>query len=129
MSQIVPISKNSLPAIIGREIGTTFPQPFIQEIYLDDFYVAGCYHIEEINLYLADLVVEHRLTLQREPKNSHDPNAIIVLDPQNRKLGYLPQKINLYPSRLMDAGKLLYGKVTAINDKHPRITAKLYMRG
>ena len=43
-----------------------------------------------------------------------DEKAILVLDQENRKLGYVPEKDNLVFSRLMDAGKLLTGKVIDI---------------
>ena len=54
-----------------------------------------------------------KVTLRRE-ENKFDDKAIMVLDDRKRKLGYIPEKDNLIFSRLMDAGKLLIGKVTDV---------------
>ena len=54
-----------------------------------------------------------KLSLRRE-ENKYDDKAILILDQDGRKLGYIPEKDNLIFSRLMDAGKLLIGKVDDI---------------
>ena len=43
--------------------------------------------------------------------------AILVLNEEGRKLGYVPEKDNVVFARLMDAGKLLKAKVTDIEMK------------
>ena len=49
--------------------------------------------------------------------DKYDEKAILVLDEKDRKLGYIPEKDNLVFSRLMDAGKLLAGKVNDVEKK------------
>ena len=53
------------------------------------------------------------LTLQRE-NNKFDSNAILILNEEKKKLGYVPEKDNIIFARLMDAGKLLKAKITKI---------------
>nr|MCR5654400.1 HIRAN domain-containing protein [Lachnospiraceae bacterium] len=55
------------------------------------------------------------LTLQREPENRFDENAILVLDGNKRKLGYVPERDNVVFTRLMDAGKYLIAKVNSVD--------------
>ena len=43
--------------------------------------------------------------------------AIVVLDSQNGKLGYVPEKDNVVFSRLMDAGKLLTARVLTVKNQ------------
>ena len=56
------------------------------------------------------------LTLQRED-NKFDSNAILILNDEKKKLGYVPEKDNIVFARLMDAGKLLKAKITDIKQK------------
>ena len=51
------------------------------------------------------------LTLHRE-ENKFDSNAILILNEDKKKLGYVPEKDNIVFARLMDAGKLLKAKIT-----------------
>jgi hypothetical protein len=45
--------------------------------------------------------------LRREADNEHDPDAIAVVTPDGRRLGYLPRRRNEVIARLLDAGKPL----------------------
>ena len=56
------------------------------------------------------------LTLQRE-NNKFDSNAILMLNGEGKKLGYVPEKDNLIFARLMDAGKLLKAKISDVTMK------------
>ncbi len=51
------------------------------------------------------------------PDNRYDDNAILVLDGQKRKIGYIPEKDNIVFARLMDAGKYLAAKVVRLEEK------------
>ena len=51
------------------------------------------------------------LMLIREPKNENDDKAILILTEDGQKLGYVPKKKNEVLSNLMDAGKLLFGRL------------------
>ena len=49
--------------------------------------------------------------LKREPKNKNDDKAILILTEDGQKLGYVPKEKNEVLSNLMDAGKLLFGRL------------------
>ena len=97
--------------LIGKEAGLTIPKPFERDIYLFDTYVAGTTHIEGIEAIGTSINKDDKLVFYREPDNTHDPQAIRIETIKKEKIGYVPQQDNLIFSRLMDAGKSLFGKV------------------
>lgn len=103
------ISKDNAVALMhDMDLGSII-KPLSKEILLFDSYIAGTSHIEDESVFDA-LKEDDKLTLRRED-NKFDENAILVLNEQGRKLGYIPEKDNIIFARLMDAGKLLIAKV------------------
>ena len=100
--------QSAVATIEGHELGDII-KPLIKEIHLFDSYVAGTTHLED-NSVLETIKVGDVLTLQRED-NKFDSNAILILNDDKKKLGYVPEKDNIVFSRLMDAGKLLIAKI------------------
>ncbi len=109
------ISKENLVSVIENQGLGSVIKPLTQEIYLFDSYIAGTTHLEDTSV-LAELKIGDKLTLQRED-NKFDNNAILILDGEKKKLGYVPEKDNVVFARLMDAGKLLMAKVGKITQK------------
>jgi len=70
------------------------------------------------------------LPLLREPENEYDRLAIKVVDEAGHHLGYVPRAKNEALARLMDAGKLLFGRTDAVNrlNDWPRINVRIFMR-
>ena len=97
----------------GNSSGLSIPKPFERDIFLFDTYVAGTSHIEGIKDLEPLLLVDDKLSFFREPNNPHDSKAIVIKNAKGIKIGYVPEKDNAIFSRLMDAGKLLYGKITS----------------
>ncbi len=58
------------------------------------------------------LAIHDRLTFHREPGNPYDPQAIRVQMEDGTKIGYVPRQDNVIFANLMDAGKLLFGRIT-----------------
>ena len=88
------------------------PKPFERNIFLFHTYVAGTSHvmgIEELEPYLN---IGDKFTLLREPDNLFDSLAILVKNADGIKLGYVPRRDNAVFSRLMNAGKLLFARLT-----------------
>ncbi len=54
-----------------------------------------------------------RLEFFREPDNRYDKQAIVIKTAYGVKIGFVPQRDNVIFARLMDAGKLLFGKIAA----------------
>ena len=107
---IVNIDPKYLEIIRTSLDKTGLPKPFVQEVELLNCNIAGTTF-----LYLEDIepkLKKHQLlVLKREPKNEYDGNAILILTEDGQKLGYVPQEENEVLSNLMDAGKLLFGKL------------------
>lgn len=115
--------------LIGKESGLTIPKPFERDIYLFDTYVAGTTHIEGIEAIGASINKDDKLVFYREPDNINDPQAIRIETIKKEKIGYVPQQDNLIFSRLMDAGKSIFGKVIEKEQrgKWVKIKIKIYL--
>ena len=86
--------------------------PFESNIYLQTVLVAGFkYYIEE-NITLLE---GEKVILKREVDNKYDKYAIELYTEKNQKIGYIAKRNNKIFSRLMDAGKILYGEIRTIN--------------
>ena len=79
--------------------------------------ILACYREFESRVNIISDTTVVKLILKREPENRFDENAILVLDEQKRKLGYIPEKDNIVFARLMDAGKYLTAKVKSYEPK------------
>ncbi len=104
-------------------------QPFAREIMLIECHIAGTSHrnIKEVE---PDLVPGVFLVLKREANNPHDALAIMVFDAAGHHLGYVPRAKNEALARLMDAGKLLFGKLEAKAwvGEWLKVEARIYLR-
>ena len=111
MANIIKIDDNNIVNIINNKNGIDIGKPFSQEIFLIEVQIAGTTHIDNIDILEPKLTEGVEVQFFREPNNQYDAKAIIVKDKEGNKLGYIPRDKNEILSRLMDAGKLLYGKV------------------
>ena len=103
-----------LSAIEKADIETAI-KPLVNEVHLFDTFVAGTTHLKDKSV-LEKIAVGDKLTLQRE-NNKFDRNAILVLNKDKEKVGYIPERDNIVFARLMDAGKMLTAKITKIEQK------------
>lgn len=94
---------------------TDLIKPLVKEIFLFDTFIAGTSYVDKALIEV--LAPEDKLILRREEDNRFDDRAVLVLDKEQRKVGYIPEKDNAVFSRLMDAGKLLTAKVKKIDRK------------
>ncbi|MCU0772389.1 MAG: HIRAN domain-containing protein [Verrucomicrobia bacterium] len=104
-------------------------QPFAREIMLIECHIAGTSH-HDMKAAEPDLDPGALLVLRREPENPHDALAIMILDEAGRHLGYVPRAKNEALARLMDAGKLLFGKLEskAWQGDWLKVEARIYLR-
>ena len=105
----------SLIAGAGKSGLSEVLKPLNREIHLFDTYIAGTTHLKDASV-LEGIKEGDRLLLRRED-NRFDDNAILVLNEERKKLGYVPEKDNIVFARLMDAGKLLSGKIKRVENK------------
>ena len=111
MSQaIVKIDPKYLEIVRTSLTNKGLPKPFVQEVELLGCNVAGTSFLDLDDIE-PRLKKHQLLMLKREPKNEYDNNAILILTEEGQKLGYVPQDKNEVLSKLMDAGKLLFGRL------------------
>lgn len=110
MGSIIKTNNNQLISYIHKGNGM-IPKPFEKDIYLFTTYVYG---IEE-TAAITELHNNDYLYLYREPHNELDNRTIIIKTKSGSKIGYIPKHDNQIISRLMDAGKKLYGIVSDIS--------------
>lgn len=101
----------------GKNGELSIPKPFEKDIFLFDTHVAGTSHIEGIEELEPHLHIDDKLEFFREPDNLYDKQAIAIRTVDGVKIGYVPMQDNVIFSRLMDAGKLLFGKITSKEKK------------
>ncbi|HFI0037143.1 TPA: HIRAN domain-containing protein [Streptococcus suis] len=113
MNELTNVSQQSILKVkLDGQHGLGNLNPFQRDIFLFDTLVAGTSHVEGIEELEPFIQVDDRLEFFRDIHNSFDKNAIEIRNMDGIKIGFVPQKDNVIFSRLMDAGKLLFGKVT-----------------
>jgi len=130
MSQaIVKIDPKYLEIVRTSLTNNGLPKPFVQEVELLDCNVAGTTFLDLDDIE-PKLKKHQLLMLQRELKNEYDNNAILILTEEGQKLGYVPQDKNEVLSKLMDAGKLLFGRLNEKNwvDNWLKLDIQVYLR-
>lgn len=103
--------------------------PFAREIMLVECQIAGTSY-RDVKSFEPLLTPGALLVLKREPSNPHDALAIMILNEAGHHLGYVPRAKNEALARLMDAGKLLFGKLEAkawVGD-WLKVEARIYLR-
>ena len=85
------------------------PSPFMREIFLIRQAIVGTRYLGGCDELVEDLKPGSRITFVAEPDNKYDKNAVMALDDQGRKLGYIPRHENGIIGALLKAGKSIYG--------------------
>ena len=130
MSQaIVKIDPKYLEIIRTSLDKEGMPKPFVQEVELLDCNIAGTTFLNLKDIE-PKLKKHQLLVLKREPKNNYDNKAILILTEDGQKLGYVPQEKNEILSKLMDAGKLLFGRLDEKNwfGRWLKLDIQVYLR-
>lgn len=112
---IVKLSPELL-ALFAGQAGDNALAPFTREVFLLDIAVAGTGYCEQMNDIYPKLKIGTVLQLRRDPQNKYDKQAIGVYYEQTR-IGWVPRTMNTIISRLMDAGKAFFCRITTLNEK------------
>ena len=110
-NELTNIQNDALTSSILNKQGINLQLPFSRNILLMNTMINGAMHVDTIYEQARALKQGDHLTLRLEPKNKYDEKAILVLDPEGNKLGYIPRIKNEVLYHLMDAGKELFGIV------------------
>ena len=105
------------------------PKPFVREVELLNCNIAGTTFLD-LDEIEPELKKYQLLMLIREPKNENDDKAILILTEDGQKLGYVPKKKNEVLSNLMDAGKLLFGRLNEKTwvDRWLKLDVQVFLR-
>lgn len=118
MGDLVKSNGGELVGLLhGKGGELVVPKPFEKDIFLFDTHVAGTSHIEGIEELEPHLNIDDRLDFFREPDNRYDKEAIAIKTAGGVKIGYVPKQDNVIFARLMDAGKLLFGRISGKEKK------------
>lgn len=132
MSELITATQDTglVNLLHGKGGDLAVPMPFERDIFLFDTYIAGTSYVEGIEDLEPFLMESEKLNFFREPQNAYDSKAIVIKNDDGIKLGYVPKKDNAVFSRLMDAGKLLFGRISAKKYKGSwlKIDIKIYFR-
>lgn len=113
MDELNKTGKSGLVSLLhGKNGEISIPKPFERDIFLFDTYVARTSHIEGMEELEPHLQTGDRLDFFREPDNQYDAQAIVIKTADGVKIGYVPRQDNVIFARLMDAGKLLFGRIS-----------------
>jgi len=131
-NSLITIDPKILAIIKGSFGKDGLPLPFVKEVFLMDCHVAGTTHLD-LGQVEPGLILDGPLILKREPDNKYDQLAIQIFDEHGNRIGYVPQAKNEVIARLMDAGKLIFGKLIqkswdGANNSWLRLQIKVYMR-
>ena len=130
MSDIIKIDSNNIIGILNSNNGLNIEKPFSKDIFLIEVHIAGTTHIDNINELEPKLNEGVEVLFFREPTNQYDDKAIVIKDKEGNKLGYVPRAKNEILARLMDAGKLVYGKIKSKEkiDNWIKIELEIYLK-
>lgn len=114
MADLIKSNNSDLISLFhGKGGDIAIPKPYERDIYLFDTHVAGTSHIEGIKELEPYLNIGDKLDFFREVDNQYDENAIVIKNADGVKIGYVPMQENIIFSRLLDAGKNLFGRITS----------------
>ena len=127
-------STASLSELMHAGLGV--PSPFMKDIFLVRQAIVGTRYLGGSDELVEDLKPGSRVSFVAEPDNPYDENAVMALDAQGRKLGYIPRHENSIIGALLKAGKSIYGimpekqpKIATANRNTPySLWVDLYMR-
>lgn len=130
MSNEIKLSGTSLVELLKHNGEIEIPKPFERDIFLFDTFIAGTTHIEGMEELEPFINIGDKLDFFREPDNPYDKEAIVIKNKNGVKVGYVPKADNVIFSRLMDAGKLLFGKIEEKEMKGIwlKINIKVYLK-
>ena len=131
MNDLVNNQKTDLISLIHNDPHSLdLTKPFQRDILLFQTDIAGTSFIKNFKQIKSELKIDQELLFLREPNNPHDKDAIVIQTQTGQKLGYVPAADNPVFSRLMDAGKYLFGKIVSIEDKNnwSKIEINIFLR-
>ena len=111
--ELIPVGNHDLLDLLrGAGEHAKVPEPFEREIHLCDACVEGTEEIEGLEEFDPFLHIGDKVSLFREPDRTEKNRMIRIENEDGVKLGYIDWRYGEIFSNLMDAGKLLFGRIT-----------------
>lgn len=117
MSDIIKKEDNQIVSFFHKTSSLEISKPFARDILLFETHIAGTSFVRGFDVLEPMLQLDDKVDFFREIDNKVDEYAVVIQDASGNKLGYLPAKDNLIVARLMDAGKLIFGKIAGKKKK------------
>lgn len=111
MGDIIKKDNNQLVNFFHHTDDLGLNKPFERDIFLFDTHIAGTGYVQSFKTIEPLLQLNDEVIFFREIDNKVDEYAVLIQDISGNKLGYIPAKDNLVIARLMDAGKLIFGRI------------------
>ena len=111
MSELIPDYSSEAIELLKNIQDIDKYRPYLKDIFLFSTHIAGTTYIPNIKDLDPFLVEGLEVYFFREPENQYDNRAIVIKDSENNKVGYIPKYKNDIISKLMDAGKIIFGKI------------------
>jgi len=127
MSKIEKVDKGNVIDLLHGGGVLIIPKSFNRQIFLFESYIAGTSYIENMDKLAEKIEIGTRVSFYREASNEYDEKAIKVELNDGSKIGYIPKADNSVFARLMDAGKLLFGKVKEKEKKGNWYNIRIYI--
>jgi hypothetical protein len=127
---LTPVEQKQLALLHAHlRAGGALAAPFAKEIFLIETHVAGTTHVPIREIEPA-LKPDAPLVLRRDPENTFDDLAILILTEQGTKLGFIPRDRNEVLARLMDAGKCLFARLESKEWRGPwlRVSIRVFLK-
>lgn len=130
MTTALTTAQQSTVIDILHNNSSDFPiNPFEKEIFLKSFLISGTQFGEDLRALSIKISKGTEIKFIRETGNT-DKFAIRV-EGIGHKLGYVPASLNEIPAHLMDAGKIIFGRVNKCSQSYSGadILVDMYMKG
>ena len=101
-------------------------KPYVNDIFLAKTYIDDNKHLD-LTIIEDKLKEGNYIYLKRENRNIYDKNAIMVLTDNGYLIGYISKGENKILKNLNDGGKVIYGKITSVNNDYTKIEISLFL--
>ena len=85
-----------------------------EKIPLGTFYIAGTKYTADMADIFKNLHVDDSLHVSLEKNNPYDKNAIKISTKEGKKLGYLPKRLNYFPSYMLERKLTLHARLVKL---------------
>lgn len=106
------INRNVLSEINRSGISSVI-KPLTKEIQLFNCFVSETYDADEI--VISNLCIGDEIITKKDNNNLFDEYAVAIFNNKGNKIGYIPEMYSSIVTKLINAGKVIKGKIVNID--------------